>query len=250
MTRSLIIRSALPLLLFAMACSSSSDTSPTVSYRGDLKGRITIYTANASVPSEDILIVLDSGSSSTKTDSAGYWSLRGVPIGTHVISESKVGYGKAQLFNVQVALNGLTWVPLPSVIQPNLYALPTGTVTVDSLRVDTSQDSVYGTLWSYYSSDSQSSCAEFLDTSADVQPAEPHLIAWHTSMVPKGQGYNIHSFAEVHALGVNSGATLYYSICKISVGGEDDGIFYDPVHDQYRIVSPGPKSNVVHLTMR
>ncbi len=200
--------------------------------------------------SQNILVVLDNGFASTMTDSDGNWSLPSVPIGTHVITVSKDGFGMTQFYNVQVVPNGLTWVPLPSRSPSFLMPSPTGGVTIDSVRIDSTVGSGNDILWTYFTFDSISTFADFIDTAANVQPSEPHLFAWNYLMEGNGKGISRHLFSEISGLGVKHGAALYYSVCKMGFGGMGNGIYYDPTHDQYRIVSPGPKSNVVKLTMR
>ncbi|MDP4198101.1 MAG: carboxypeptidase-like regulatory domain-containing protein [Bacteroidota bacterium] len=244
----------LSLLLIATACNSTND--PPATYRGDLKGRVKIYSNwNASLPSEGITVVLDDGSDSTLTDTDGYWSLSGVPIGTHEITASKDGFGKTSLFNIQVTPGGLTWVPSAAMNQnqPYLCAIPTGNIEVDSLRIDTFAQENWADQFScYFSFDTLTGYSEFLDTSADVQPADVHLIMWQSLGHVKSNWMTWHRFSDLWGLGLKPGTTLYYSVCKCNGGDNQEGasLYYDPVHNQYRVATPGPKSNVVKLSMR
>jgi|GEM_PF-2792690 len=241
---------SITLFLFAITGCHSSNDALTVHY-GQLSGRVQIYQSQfSSFPSEGISVVLDSGVAQTVTDTNGYWNLDHVPIGTHYITASKPGFGLMRMYSIQVTPDGLTWVPAISYWNLALFAVPASIPHLDSVQVQTypSQGPEADVLNVYSTSDSNYGTVTFVDTTADVLPADAHLF---TGGNYGGAFYWIQLMV-IHSLGIQSGTTLYVSTCTANSGdGQSSaaGQYYDPIHDRWRLVSTGPKSNVISFKM-
>lgn len=216
---------------------------PAPDYTGRVEGRAVIYqTEFSSLPSEGISVTLDSGAAQAVTDTDGGWELDNVPIGTHIITALKPGFGLTRTYNVQVIRDGLT-----SVWTMGLFAIPTTEASVDSVFLNTSQGFETAELYVFTSRDSVNGITTFVDSSANAQPSGSHLLMWRSWNAEYWT-----NLAFLHAQGIRAGTTLYVSACVANWGDGQGGVageYFDPEYSTEHVVSPGPKSNVISFKM-
>lgn len=246
---------ALLILLIGAGCHSPAANNPQLT--GAIHGQVRIFAVNDPVRSDSILIRVDESNVTTYTDVEGEWSFVNVPIGTHVITASKPGFGLRRFYNVQVAPNASLMVPSRSM--DNAYGsylapTPTGSITVDSIAIESwPQQEQFDGFTAYSTCHDVSGIAEFVDTSATVPPDGVHLLEWNVTGKPANSIWLAEHrvAADLHSIGIKSGTTLYYSTCDLNPCDLQVSApaYWDPVHAQYRVISPGVKSNVVSFTL-
>jgi hypothetical protein len=236
----LLISTSFASLLLLFGCSPSQNPANPI-LDGSIYGQVQIQESYTEFfhPS-NVSGVLDGGSMQTVTDSDGNWSFNNVPIGTHEVLVSKSGYGSTELYNIQVAPNGIAEAPI-AVLCP----VPTQRLYLDSVVLtnptlpitSSSQWQVFVTFDS-----GTPKYAVFIDSSPNIQPSDTHLYM--------SDGTNLYSFYEpLVLLGYHSGDKLYMSACVYNAPYNTEGTYYDPADDQNILIAPGPKSNVVVFTM-
>jgi hypothetical protein len=281
MKRALLSICSVILLVAVSGCDSVSVNSPASSMPGSITGVVSLgkqldaHSPNNFANSAGVTVSLDGTSLSTITDSSGFWKFDNIPSGNYDITITKSGFGLTRMYGVAVGGPGTAHIP-----RVNLGELPSqapeliSATTVTIAEPDTGQPHQRQDLqirWKTPYDRSYSGLTIFMDKTALVQPADLHFystlngsglqewLGWFFG----GDGNFSNTYngqiscpiETLHAHGITSGMKIYITLAQwdpYPINGEAPNTkvtYYDPVHNQNRLISPSPRSNVVEVTM-
>ena len=236
--RILTIVSCIIISVALCGCSSSTNAPET---SGSLSGIVFVYKQNSpfSAPYYDgATVQLEGTSFSTLTDSAGHWSISGIPAGAYTVDVTKAGYGLLRWFAVPV-FGGGTNIVGPSY----LPSLPSDSVHIDAIDTVSNPQGLNIKVSGH--STNSVSWAVFVDLTSDVNPEDSHLLitnAWGTNSTTPLAYVTIQDLLRE---GMHSGTKVYISACAVSGVGSQGGAYQDPRDGSTRYTACGPKSNVL-----
>jgi hypothetical protein len=188
---------------------------------------------------------LDGTNYSAQADSNGIWRIDNVAPGNYDVAVSKPGFGTCRVYGVTVEGPGTAH------LDDGMYIgiAPTDTPTISNVIVANGELSMVVSLGGNI----------FFDRDPNVQPGDVHTavsgigglnpIAFHDSS--SSIAFSIES---LHNAGLPAGTTIYISASDADMFGyfrnysiDGQGMYYDPVHNVYRLISPGPRSNVTAI---
>ncbi len=282
-----LIPFAIVAVLAFSSCRDQLNGPNSTASAGTLTGTVTLgsewgFSPGALGSSAGVTIVLDNTSLSTTSDSTGYWKLENVPAGNYDVTISKFGFGLTCIYGVTVQGPGTTFIPevalgvLPA-SAPDLASAGIGNVTidstVDSITVDTEHVQELELHWNTPLDRDWAGLCVYLDKDSLEQPAGVHLYSvlngaspwqgWFDPLtsdttVPfstSNSGLLTCSVSALHAAGILSGTRVYITLAQYdpyTINGaapNNTFAYYDPVHNQQRLISPSPRSNVIAVTI-
>jgi hypothetical protein len=140
-------------LLFGISfLNSCKDDDTAVSSRltGDLTGNVILVNSDMNTVQDrsGATVSAEGTTFSAMTDTAGYWTIKGLPAGTYSVSFTKPGYDIYKNTSFQFVGGGLLWFELGSV---TLYQPPSYTITLDTIKPRSiSRDSVADSISGIY----------------------------------------------------------------------------------------------------
>jgi hypothetical protein len=251
------------VIVFGMlvsGCSQSNSVSNVQS--GSITG-VTMLVGNGTgqLPSSvGITVALDNSIYTTQTDSTGFWKIDNVAPGNYDVTFSKSGFGLCRSYGVTIEgpgtayINGVSLGIAPTVA-PSILNTSTMTDTLGRLLLECSM--VNPAPDAYF----------FIDLDSTVQPGDAHFLSdvcgglepigaiTDSASLPNSNilGFTVSS---IYAAGIKSGTKVYITASEMNpycdsraIDIECSGSYYDPVHNTYRLISPGPRSNVVAVTI-
>jgi hypothetical protein len=271
------------LFVAVSGCTNSNVNSP-ASINGSITGVVSLgsefkgSSPNTFASSSGVSVSLDGTSFSTLTDSSGFWKFDNVPAGNYDVTIAKSGFGLMRTYGVAVGGPGTAFIPrvdlgeLPSQAPELISANVVNVVWTDSGKQHQRQD--LQIRWKTTYDRSYSGLTIFMDNNASVQPADVHFysslngngfldwLGWYESNIADSLPHsNPHDgliscpIETLHAKGITSGTKIYISLAQFDpypINGQAPNTlatYYDPIHNQNRLISPSPASNVVSLTM-
>ncbi len=278
-----VVSILLVLILSELLASCTQSNNPSNEQSGSITGVVTLGTElNGSSPraypsSAGVDVALDSTSFSTVTDSTGFWKFNNVPAGNYDVTISKAGFGLTRVYGVSIEGPGTAHIPSIDLGEapatpPQLVSAQVATITwSDSGQQHQRQD--LQIRWTTPFDRDICGLCMFIDKDSSVQPAGVH---WYFSL-DGGNGpwegwfgresYDTMAFSSsnnglmacpvsaLHAAGIPSGSTAYISLAQYDPYGINSSApnntitYYDPVHNQSRLISPSPRSNIIAVTI-
>jgi hypothetical protein len=254
------LASILFILVFSQLLVGCKQTSsPSGIQPGSITGAVQLW-GNGEFPlpsAAGVTVSLDSSSYTTQTDSTGLWKIDNVAPGNYNVTVSKSGFGLCHAYGVTVEGPGTA-----SVSPTMTFGIePTAALALSNVAVTTDDTSNENMLTGGFSGGSDNSGYEdfgtiiFLDLNANVQPGDAHTL-WTLPGANENSNQFTFSVASLHQAGIQSGTTVYISASQanfVSVwhpgGGISSGTYNDPINNCTRFISPGPRSNVVAVTI-
>jgi hypothetical protein len=200
--------------------------------------------------SAGVTVSLDGANYTTQTDSAGFWEIGNVSPGNYNVTVSKTGFGLIRAYGVTIEGPGMAYVSP----QMTLGIAPSTVPVLSNVVIAPRKDSGVVTNDSLLSGDySGGANMFFIDNSPNVQPGDAHMLLEYGT---EGGNHFDYSLSNLRSAGIKSGMTVYLSACELNWssvwiygGGYSSGTYYDPVDNSTRFISPGPRSNVVAITI-
>jgi hypothetical protein len=179
-------------------------------------------------------VSIDGTTFSATTDSSGQWEISGVPEGLYNITATKSGFGTFHWYEQEM-------------VGGRLDLTPAGIARMPSFTPILTKAYFAGLLLGYNipSPDSIPYFAMYCDLDSNTQPSDAHLLT-----DPYDDGYFTND--ALRTAGAHSGETIYVSASAVFNDDHPDGFafsFFDPIHNETRFASTGPKSNVIAVTM-
>ena len=275
MRKSLFSPSFFTLVFLGALYGCSGSTSSLVNIQnGALTGVVSLGSEWGSGPlnfssSAGVTVALDSTTFSTMTDSAGFWRLNNVPAGNYDVTISKSGFGLFRVYGVTIEGPGTAFIPHIDLGEAPPVATKLEWVGVTDVPT---RDTGYATIkelevrWSIPLARTYSSLCIFLDKDSLEQPGDVHWYFNFDGHAPWDGLYSGGSsdssgglqgcpIEELHAAGIPSGSTVYVSVAQLdpySINGQPPNngeMYYDPIHNQHRLISPSPRSNVIAVVV-
>ena len=273
------------IILFAVVSGCSTPNSP-ASSGGSITGIVTLgsqigtSSQKTFASSAGASISLDGTSLSTLTDSSGFWKIDNVPAANYDVTITKSGFGLTRIYGVAIGGPGTAYIPrvalgdLPSKAPELVSAKIVTVVWTDSGTVHQRED--LQIRWKTSYDRSYSGLAIFMDKDASVQPGDVHFYStvsgnalsydwygWYqtTAVADSLPHSNTNDgliscpLATLHTKGISTGMKMYISLAQwnpYSINGDAPNtktVYYDPIHNQNRLISPSPASNVVEVTI-
>lgn len=215
---------------------------------GSINGTVTLV-GNGTGPlssSAGVTAALDGTNYSAQTDSNGFWHIDNVAPGNYDVVVSKAGFGACRVYGVTVEGPGTAHV------DDGMYIgiAPTDIPTIKSVTIANGALSIEG-----------GGAVIFFDRNPNMQPGDAHTASTYTEglkPLPSLDSGTTTAFSiqSLHNVGLPSGSTVYISSSDADIFGYsrnydiiNQGTYYDPVHNVLRLISPGPRSNVIAITM-
>jgi carboxypeptidase family protein len=272
------------IVILLVVVSGCSNVNSPVTVDGSITGVVSLgneigsSSPNPFTSSAGVSVSLDGTSLSTVTDSSGFWKFDNIPSGNYDVTITKSGFGLTRIYGVTVGGPGTAFIPrvalgeLPSEAPTLVSANVVTVVWSDTGKQHQRQD--LEIRWKTPYDRSYCGLTIFMDKDGSVQPADLHFystlngnglqewLGWYNGMVADSLPHsNPHDgliscpVETLHARGITSGAKIYISLAQwdpYPINGEAPNTkvtYYDPIHNQNRLISPSPRSNVVELTM-
>lgn len=222
----------------AAGVSSCDEHSVSPHDSGAIAGHVALFdSSQAALPDfSGATVSIDGSDRNTLTDSVGHFSFTGLAEGTYSLTAAKPGFGTFHWFQVEVN-NGEIDLSTGAIARMGFFAprlIQAGwaggnlTTTVS----DSGAPRYYRT-WVYCDADSTTAASA------------PHLLVSYTS--------DYFSISDLRASGARPGQVLYISASTVFDGDQYSGTFatryFDPLHNQLRWASTGPRSNVIAVQM-
>ncbi|HWF45030.1 MAG TPA: hypothetical protein VG537_10345, partial [Candidatus Kapabacteria bacterium] len=199
------------------------------------------------------------------------------------VTITKPGFGLDRVYGVAVAGPGTNFIPqvdlgeIPAV-GPHIVSASIVNATIqvgfDSvLGADSLGDSVHHSV-PHYEQQQQLQIHRiipldvnyhgiciFIDKDSSKQPGDVHWLSSIDGVGPiswSGIWYDtaiVCPVSALHTAGISSGTTIYLSLAQFDpypINGAENynhAYYYDPVHNQNRLISPSPRSNVIAITI-
>ncbi len=228
------------------SCKSTSVASDVTD--GSLTGAVTIdgTTGSPDSNSEGVSVALDGTNFTTQTDSTGFWRIDNIKGGNYDVVVSKAGYGICRFYGITVEGPGIAHIdPM------TLGVAPTDTPILSRASVTNG-----GTMLSIKAGSSVPYV--FIDKASNTQPGDAHFLSelcsgglGREAANDTGSSFSF-SVESIHQAGIRSGDTIYVSACDANGYSnwrnwfpECLGTYFDPVDNVNRLISPGPRSNVL-----
>jgi hypothetical protein len=223
----------LAIYVFTSGCKTVSSPGTTGSFAGvvmlaDTSGIIANFSGTT--------VSIDSTSFSTTSNSNGQWMIGGVPEGQYNITASKPGFGTFHWYQQQL-LDGTVYLQPIELARMNLFTPVLSIVVWSQGRLH------FNALLPR--TDSEPTLLVYCDLDSTTQPSDSHFATSQYSYTPDGSTFvGDFSYEVLREAGAQSGQVLYLSASTI--GGT---AFIDPMHNETRWSTTGPKSNVIKVTM-
>ncbi len=223
---------AVAVLAWMGGCKTTTSPGTT----GSFAGRVALIDSTQLVLSNfsGITVSIDGTSISTTTDSSGRWEINAVPEGLYSISATKSGFGTFHWYEQQMVGGRLDLTPAGIAQMPSFTPVITKAY-FDGLTLGYNVQA-FGSI-PYF--------AMYCDLDSNTQPSDAHLLTDQYD-----DGY--FTYDALRSAGAYSGETIYVSSSSVFNDDHPDGFafsFFDPVHNETRFSSTGPKSNVIAVTM-
>ena len=214
-----ILLATMVVCFFLGSQNKSDPVSPLMS--GDIIGWVeldSVYSVSASksVFPGGVLIQLEGTSYSAYSDSAGFWKISGVEIGTYNISASKPGFSTALIQSH----------PFVGGMEPDfagysvLYSIPSVYVkSIDSVRMNSTYLSVFGRLSSTVISQS---VVIFLGTDSNLVHLQSNYLTFDENNTYTDSFWGGFDLDVLKTQGVNSGSKVYLVAYTLNRGAYRD----------------------------
>ncbi|GEM_PF-3195608 len=235
-------------ILFAVvftSCKQSGSPGST----GSVEGTVTLVDSafNRLGSSAGVTVALEQSKYSTQTDASGHWRIDNVTAGNYNVALSKPGFGSLTAYGVTIAGPGTSY------LTPQMYfgSEPAYAPVVSNVAIAQEDSGSTKVLKGNISGDPYS-IVVFLDHDSTSQPGDVHEL-WN---FPRPAGQFSISAAALHQAGFPSGTIAYLTAVDADFasvwqqgGPVSSGTYYDPNANASRLISPGPRSNVVVVTV-
>ena len=255
-----LLSSLFSIIVFSALVSSCNQSStPGDVQPGSITGKVQLVdnAGNWQASSAGVTIVLDKSNYSTQTDSAGRWEIDNVTPGNYDIVVSKPGFGLCRAYGVPIAGPGMSNIePMTIGIAPTVAPVLSN-VAVTSTKEDSAGTTMLSLTGEFSGGTYGPSPIFFIDLNPNVQPGDSHTL-WYTASEIGSSTQFAFSVAMLHAAGIPSGTIVYISASQAnfysvwqghSAGPISSGTYNDPYDNSTRLISPGPRSNVVAVTV-
>jgi carboxypeptidase family protein len=253
-----LLSSLFSVIVFSLLVSSCSQSNSVSNVQSGSITGLTMLVGNGTgnLPSSaGITVSLDNSNYSAQTDSAGHWEINNVAPGNYNVAFSKSGFGMCRIYGITIEGPGTAYLDgislgIASTISP----------TVSNVSISTGTDGKPMLAWTAPPPNSQTFF--FVDLDSTVQPGSQHALSEVCRGIDQTPGDSDSttasdkfgfSVASLYNAGIPSGTKVYLSGSNInnycSATSACSGSYYDPVHNAYLAISPGPRSNVVALTI-
>jgi hypothetical protein len=206
--------------------------------QGSLKADVVLMDSSGNdmpLPYRDITIGIEGTNFQATADSLGGVTFTNIPPGQYNVVASKPGFGLAKA--CAVLIEG----PAQSYTRLALGTVPTSPVHLDSVTGSTAGIK-------FYASTTGGAVAYFIDLDSSVRPGDAHL--YFLPIYPKGgrDGWIGNAEGEyLNRAGIFPGMKLYVSAATYN---PHSYVYSEGADARYRLVSPGPKSNVISIVVQ
>ena len=269
------------LSLIAILCGCGGSSTSVNIQNGALTGVVSLGSEWTSSPlnfpnSAGVTVALDQTALSTTTDSTGFWKFDNVPAGNYDVTISKSGFGLIRVYGFTVEGPGTAYIP-----HIDLGEVPSTAPKLEWARIADRwirPDSQYvaekdlEVRWTSPLDCTYAGLCIFLDKDSLEQPGDVHWNSaldapepWEgwfggypsdtTPFSSSNEGLLACPVNALHASGIPSGSTVYISLAQLdpyTANGAppyNEETYYDPVHNQNRLISPSPRSNVIAVVV-